>query len=89
MLAEAAAAGMPLVASSVGGVPEMCLDERNGLLVPPGDPEGLSWAVCRLLRDPAMAARLGDEGRVVAHERYDIANPGGPSLRPLPRGDAA
>ena len=77
MLAEAAAAGVPLVASSVGGVPEMCLDERNGLLVPPGDPEGLSWAVGRLLRDPAMAARLGAEGRVVARERYDIATQAG------------
>lgn len=77
VLAEAAAAGVPLVASAVGGVPEMCLDERNGLLVPPGDPEGLSWAVLRLLRDPAMAARLGDEGRVVAHERYDIETQAG------------
>lgn len=73
VLAEAAAAGVPLVASAVGGVPEMCLDERNGLLVPPGDPEGLSWAVLRLLRDPALTARLGAEGRVVARERYDIA----------------
>jgi glycosyltransferase involved in cell wall biosynthesis len=72
VLAEAAAAGVPLVASAVGGVPEMCLDERNGLLVPPGDPEGLAWAVGRLLRDPEMAARLGAEGRVVARERYDI-----------------
>jgi glycosyltransferase involved in cell wall biosynthesis len=72
VLAEAAAAGLPIVASRVGGVPEMCLDGRNGLLVPPGDVPALTAAVEGLLTDPALAGRMGAAGRQVARERFDI-----------------
>ena len=72
VLAEASAAGVPIAASRVGGVPEMCLDGRNGLLVPPGDEEALADACLRLLREPGLAARMGGQGREVARERYDI-----------------
>lgn len=72
VLAEAAAAGVPIVASRVGGVPEMCLDGRNGLLVDPGDEAGLAAAVLRVLREPGLAARMGAQGEEVAAERYDI-----------------
>lgn len=72
VLAEASAAGLPIVASRVGGVPEMCLDGRNGLLVPPGDEGALADACLRLLREPGLAARMGAQGREVARERYDI-----------------
>ncbi len=77
VLAEAAASGVPLVASAVGGVPEMCIDEGNGILVPPADPAALTAACLRLLRDPGLAARMGDEGRAVARERYDIRTQAG------------
>ncbi len=72
VLAEAAAAGLPIVASRVGGVPEMCLDGRNGLLVEPGDEAGLAAACLRVLREPGLAARMGAQSREVARERYDI-----------------
>lgn len=72
VLAEAAAAGVPIVASRIGGVPEMCLDGRNGLLVDPGDEAGLAAAVLRMLREPDLAERMGAQGREVARERYDI-----------------
>lgn len=73
VLAEAAAAGVPIVASRVGGVPEMCIDGRNGILVPPADQHALAGACCRLLGDGPSAERMGREGRVVARERFDIA----------------
>jgi glycosyltransferase involved in cell wall biosynthesis len=72
VLAEAAAAGVPIVATRVGGVPEMCIDGRNGLLIPPGDEEELAGACLRLLREPGLAERMGAQSREVAGERYDI-----------------
>jgi glycosyltransferase involved in cell wall biosynthesis len=72
VLAEAAAAGVPIVASAVGGVPEMCMDGRNGLLVPTGDAPALGDACVRLLADPELRSRMGAAGRDVARERYDI-----------------
>jgi len=60
---EAMACGRPVVATPVGGVPEAVVDGQTGLLVPPGDPAHLAQAVLRLLHDPILARRLGDEGR--------------------------
>ncbi|MBA3842314.1 MAG: glycosyltransferase family 4 protein [Actinobacteria bacterium] len=55
---EALAVGAPVVATAVGGVPEVVLDEENGLLVPPNDAQALSVAMGRLLHDGALRARL-------------------------------
>lgn len=62
-LLEALGAGRPVVASAVAGIPDVVDHERNGLLVPPGDPGSLRAALQRLLADPALAARLGAEAR--------------------------
>ena len=62
-LLDALALRRPAVGSAVGGIPEVLLDGVTGLLVPPRDPEALAAAVLRGLGDPALAARLGDEGR--------------------------
>ena len=59
---EAMAAGRAVVASRVGGVPELVSDEENGLLVPPDDAPALSGALTRLVQDPALNARLGENG---------------------------
>ena len=59
---EAMAAGVPIVASAVGGIPDQIRHEREGLLVPPGDPEALGDAVLKLLRDPRLARRMGASG---------------------------
>ena len=67
---EAMAAGVPVVASAVGGVPELVADGRTGLLVQPGSADGLAAALGELLRDPARARALGDAGRELARERY-------------------
>jgi glycosyltransferase involved in cell wall biosynthesis len=63
-LVEAMAAGRPVVAAAVGGIPELVRDGVDGLLVPPGDPAALAAAVSRVLGDPALGARLGRSGRV-------------------------
>ena len=69
---EAMAAGVPVVASAVGGIPELVDEGVTGLLVPPADPEALATAVERLLRDPAARAAMGAAGREVAHRRFAI-----------------
>ena len=60
---EYMAAAKPVVSTRVGGVPELVAEDVHGLLVEPRDPEALAEAVARLLRDPALARRLGAEGR--------------------------
>ncbi len=69
---EAMAAGLPVVASAVGGVPELVVDGETGLLVPPGDEDALAEALARLLADPALRRRLGAAGHARALERFDV-----------------
>ena len=71
---EAMAAGLPIVASSVGGVPELVVDGETGLLVPPGDPHALAAAIERLLDDPALRRQLGTAGRTRVSEHFDLAS---------------
>ena len=70
---EAAAGGVPMVASAVGGVPELVDDGRTGLLVPPGDAAALAGALTRLLSDPAEADRMGRAGWARVRARHDPA----------------
>lgn len=71
-LLQAAAAGVPIVASRAGGIPEVVRDNDNGLLVPAGDPPALALALDRLLADPAHAAELGRRGRLLVHEAFSV-----------------
>jgi glycogen synthase len=63
VLLEAMASGIPVVASRVGGIPEIVEDGRTGLLVPPGEPDRLADALRTLRDDPGFARRMGDAGR--------------------------
>lgn len=67
---EAMASGAPVVATRVGGVPEIVEHERTALLVAPEDPAALAAAIERVLRDPELAARLSAAGRAAA-EGFD------------------
>jgi glycosyltransferase involved in cell wall biosynthesis len=66
---EAMAAGLPVIASRVGGIPELVVDGETGFLVAPGDPDGLAEAIDRLLGDAGLRERFGAAGRarVEAH----------------------
>jgi glycosyltransferase involved in cell wall biosynthesis len=67
---EAMAAGVPVLASNVGGVPDLIQPEVNGLLCDPDRPETFPAAVARLLDDRPLAARLAAEGRAQALNRF-------------------
>lgn len=68
---EAMAAGRPIVATRVGGVPELLRDGHDGLLVPPADADALARAIVRVLQEPALAQQLGHTAQATSH-RYSI-----------------
>jgi alpha-maltose-1-phosphate synthase len=70
---EAMACETPVVATRVGGIKEVVVDEENGLLVPPADPAKLGRAMTRILEDPALGTRMGKAGRkhVFKHFTWD------------------
>lgn len=69
---EAMAAGRPVVATAVGGIPEVVVHGETGLLVPPGDPLTLANALHELLAYPERARALGARGRERAREKFRI-----------------
>ena len=73
VLIEAMGAEKPLVASAVGGVPELLEDQVNGILVPPTDVNALAAACLKLIEDPARAAQMAQAGRKIANEKFSIA----------------
>jgi glycosyltransferase involved in cell wall biosynthesis len=72
MAAEAGAAGVPAVASAVAGLSEVVEDEVTGLLVAPGDAEGLAVALIRLLGDPARRLAMGEAARESVRRRFSF-----------------
>jgi len=70
VILEAMAAGVPVVASSVGGIPDQIRHEEEGLLVPPGNHAALAAAVLCLLEDPALARRYGEAGRRKVEQEF-------------------
>ncbi len=69
---EAMAAGKPVVATRVGGLPEVILDGETGLLVPPRDPHALAQALARLLSDRRQAVEMGQKGRQRVMEHFTV-----------------
>lgn len=71
-LLESMAAGVPVVATRVGGTPEAITDGEHGLLVSPKDDAALAEAICAILADAELARRLGRQARARAVQRYSL-----------------
>ena len=72
VLAEAMAAKLPIVASRVGGIPEMIANGQNGLLLPPEDVDGLAKACIHLLENPEKRLDMGEEGWKTVNRKFSI-----------------
>ena len=70
---EAMAAGTPVVATAVGGVPELIKDRKTGLLVPPGDPNSLAVGLTEVLRDTELSSRFSEAGRDWVRSHFSAA----------------
>lgn len=70
---EAMAQAKPVVATAVGGTPEIVVDGETGLLVPPDDVDALAAALARLLADPELARRIGAAGRARVERDFSLA----------------
>jgi glycosyltransferase involved in cell wall biosynthesis len=71
VLLEAMAANLPIVATAVGGVPEMLADHESALLVPPNDPPSLATAISSLLGDKVLVQRLVTNAGALVDTRFD------------------
>jgi glycosyltransferase involved in cell wall biosynthesis len=71
VLLEAMAANLPIVATAVGGVPEMLADHESALLVPPNDPPSLATAISSLLGDKVLAQRLATNAGTLVDTRFN------------------
>jgi glycosyltransferase involved in cell wall biosynthesis len=69
---DAMAAGIPVVGTAAGGIPEAVLNDVTGFVVPTGDPRALAASIVRLLRDPALRERMGQAGWARARERFTV-----------------
>jgi glycosyltransferase involved in cell wall biosynthesis len=69
-LLDAMACAKPIVATSVGGMPEVVVDRKTGLLVPPRDPEAMAEAIVRLLTDEPLGRAMGAAGDARVREHF-------------------
>ncbi len=71
-LLEAMARGLPVVATRVGGTPEVVVDGQTGLLIPPQSPHEIAGAIVQLYQDPSTAQRMGKLGRQRVEQQFSI-----------------
>jgi len=72
VILEAMAAAKPIVASNIGGIPEMVEDGKTGLLIPPNEPEALAQAILKLLKDREDAERMGRAAFDLVKEKFTL-----------------
>lgn len=70
---EAMSWGLAVIATPVGGIPQVIQHDRNGLLVEPGDIDAIAAALLRLMSDPALRERLGTAARATIEARFSVA----------------
>jgi colanic acid/amylovoran biosynthesis glycosyltransferase len=72
VIMEAMASALPVISTPIGGIPEMIVENKTGLFVPPGNPDALARAIERVIVDLPLARQLGDGGRKRAEELFSI-----------------
>ena len=77
VIMEAMAAGLPVISTPLGGIPEMVEHDVSGELVPERDPAAICAAMERLISDPQRARGLGDKGQQIAQEKFSIETSAG------------
>ncbi|MHA2060936.1 MAG: glycosyltransferase family 4 protein [Candidatus Sifarchaeia archaeon] len=73
VIIESMALGRPIIATNVGGTPEIITQEKNGILIEPSDPKEIESALNRLINDPDLRSRIGLEGRKTIEKHYNEA----------------
>lgn len=71
-LLEAMASGRPIVATKVGGTPDIIEDGNTGLLIPPEDPSSLASAIIQLLKNKSLSKSLGQQAKLVAEKEFNV-----------------
>lgn len=71
---EASACAVPVVASRIGGLPEVCIDGQTGILFEPNSPEDLAKVLIRLAKNPLLCQNMGQAGRKLVIEKYSWQN---------------
>jgi len=74
VVSEASACGKPVIASNVGGIPEMVIDGKTGYLIPPHDVQALSSSLVSILTNDECAKKMGLEGRKYMEEKFNIVH---------------
>ena len=74
VIAEGMSFSKPVIATSVGGIPEVVAHEKTGLLSPRRDPRSAAENICRLLADPALRRRLGEAGNRMVQEKFNVVD---------------
>ena len=72
VIMEAMAAGLPVVSTSIGGIPEMVIQNETGFLVSPGDAAALAGAIEKMINDRLLARKLGQAGHERAQRLFSI-----------------
>ena len=72
VIMEAMSTGLPVVSTTIGGIPEMVVENETGLLMQPDDPVGLANAIEKLINDPAIAQKMGQKGYERAQRLFSI-----------------
>ncbi len=70
---EAMRAGLPVVTSDIGALPEVVLDGKTGFVIPPHDPESLAEKILRLAQEPRLRGQMGQESRKRFHDHFSFA----------------
>lgn len=69
---QAAYLERPLITTTIGGLPEVCLDGKTGFIVPPSSPEAVAKAVTKLADNPHLRIQLGSQGKQLVEERFTL-----------------